>query len=53
MSAFPARKAWYDVRNWWKIVTKPYWLRYWKKDAFGILLERGRNMNGFFKALRK
>jgi N-acetylglucosaminyl-diphospho-decaprenol L-rhamnosyltransferase len=47
--AWPVRKAWQDTKNWWLIVLKPYWWKYWPAHGIAILIERLRNANGLRK----
>lgn len=52
-SSQPLKTAWQNVRNWWLVVTKNTPLSEWFTSGPAILLERGRNVSGFFKALSK
>jgi len=47
------RKNWLDAKNWWLVIFKNWTLHQWLKNWPSILLERGRNLSGLFKALPK
>lgn len=51
MKAFPTRKAYLDMRNWWKIVLKPYWRKNRRSHSREILTERVRNISGLVKSI--